>query len=171
MSMTYATDSRGAPIDSNSDGVYDRIDDKSGITNLGANPDNFPYIQYVYENTNGGQYGYGGARAEATFRINYDQNRIEIATDYTLDKVTIEYIADEALSSNPGIHVYCEEALRQYIYYKLIERKSDVSYNEKARARVEYYNELRRATSRLNSFSKEEALFTIRKNFRQSPKY
>ena len=171
MSMVYATDSNGNPVDSNNDGVYDRVDNKTGIANTGADSENYPYVQYVYEASEGGQYGYGGGRAEATFRINYDQNRIEIATDYTLDKVTIKYVADEALSSNPSIHVYCEEALRQYIYYKIIERKSDVPYNEKARARQEYYNELRRANARMNSFSKEEALFTIRKNFRQSPKY
>jgi hypothetical protein len=41
---------------------------------------------------------------------------------------------------------------------------------EKARARQEYYNEKRLANARLKSFTKEEALKTIRKNFKQSPK-
>jgi len=170
-SMKYVVDSNGNPIDSNNDGVNDREDDKTGIANLGSNAENYPYVQYVYENTDGRQYGYGGARAEAQFRLNYEQNRIEISTDYMLDTVTIEYIADEARSQNPSVHIYCEEALRQYVYYRLVERKSDVPYNEKARARQEYFNELRRANARMNSFSKDEALFTIRKNFRQSPKF
>ncbi len=58
-----------------------------------------------------------------------------------------------------------------YIYYKIIERKSSVPANEKARARQEYYNEYRKANARLKSVSKDEILRTIRKNFRQSPKY
>lgn len=171
MSMTYVTDINGNYIDSDNDGVYDREDDKAGVQSTGVNLETFPYRQYIYDTSEGGKYGYGGARSEATFRINYDQNRIEISTEYQLDEVTIEYIADEARSENPCIHVYCEEALRSYMYYRIIERKSDVPYNEKARARQEYFNETRRAKSRLNSFSKEEALFNIRKNFRQSPKY
>ena len=40
----------------------------------------------------------------------------------------------------------------------------------KQRARKEYYNELRKAKARLSSFTKEDALQVIRKNFKQSPK-
>ena len=69
------------------------------------------------------------------------------------------------------VNALAEEALRSYIYYKVIERKSSVPANEKSRARQEYYNERRKANSRISSFSKEDALHTIRKNFRQSPKY
>ena len=88
-----------------------------------------------------------------------------------MDEVVIEYVADEARSTDPMVHVYCEEALRCYIYYKLCERKTSVNAGEKARARTEYYNELRKAKARLNNFTKEEALKTIRKNFKQAPKY
>ena len=35
----------------------------------------------------------------------------------------MEYVADEARSTDPEVHVYAEEALRSYIYYKIIERK------------------------------------------------
>jgi len=57
------------------------------------------------------------------------------------------------------------------MYYKLIERKASVPAGEKARARSEYYNERRKANARLSTFTKEEALKTIRKNFMQAPKY
>jgi hypothetical protein len=67
--------------------------------------------------------------------------------------------------------VYAEEALRAYIYYKLVEKKSTVPANEKARARAEYYNERRLANARLSNFTKEEALKTIRKNFKLAPKF
>ena len=105
------------------------------------------------------------------YRVNLDQNRIEIDTDSGSSEVVLEYIADEARSTNPVIHVYAEEALRSYMYYKLCERKSTVPANEKARARQEYYNDRRLAKARLSNFSKEEALKTIRKNYLLAPKY
>ena len=86
------------------------------------------------------------------------------------DEYVIEYICDEARSENPTVHIYAEEALRAYMYYKIVERKASVPANEKARARSEYYNERRKANARIKAFSKEEALKTIRKNFKQSPK-
>ncbi len=58
-----------------------------------------------------------------------------------------------------------------YIYYRLIERKSNVPLSEKQRARAEYYNERRKASARLNTFTKEEALQVTRKNFKLSTKY
>ena len=88
-----------------------------------------------------------------------------------VSEIVIEYVADEARSKNPEVHVYLEEALMSYMYYKIIERRSSVPANEKARARQEYYNERRKANSRMKSFTKEEALKTIRKNFKQSPKF
>jgi hypothetical protein len=103
--------------------------------------------------------------------MNLDQDRIEVELHTSATEVVIEYVADEARSTDPEIHVYAEEALRSYIYYRLVERKSSVPANEKARARAEYYNERRKANARLSSFTKSEALKTIRKNFMQAPKF
>ena len=105
------------------------------------------------------------------FRINFEQSRIELSGTSGFEEVIIEYIADEARSANPSIHIYAENALRSYICYRLVERKSSVPMGEKMRARQEYYNERRIANARLKSFSKDEALKIIRKNFKQSPKY
>ena len=116
-------------------------------------------------------YGAGGGQRVGQYRINLDQNRIEIEVSGSTTELILEYISDEARSTNPVVHVYAEEALRSYVYYKLCERKSNVPANEKARARSEYYNERRKAKSRLSNFSKEEALKTIRKNFKLAPKY
>ena len=63
-----------------------------------------------------------------------DQNRIEIQTNDTFTDVVLEYIADEARSGDPEVHVYAEEALRNYMYYKIIERKSTVPANEKQKS-------------------------------------
>jgi hypothetical protein len=131
----------------------------------------FIYRNFVNSTTDGRLYGYGGGHYSGEYRINLGENRIELTLGTGTDTVYIEYIADEALAANPSVHVYAEQAIRAYIYYHLVERKSNVPAVEKARARQEYYNERRLANARLKSFSKEEALKTIRKNFVQSPKY
>lgn len=164
--------------DQDGDGLYEREDSKtstsggspvadSGITD-GMN--SYIFRNYIHGDDAGRLYGIGGGNYYGEFRVNLDQNRIELKTNSTLSELVIEYVADEARSANPRVHVYAEEALRAYIYYRIIERKSSVPANEKARARAEYYNERRRANSRMKSFTKEEALKTIRKNFKQAPK-
>jgi len=129
------------------------------------------FRNYLYENTLGALYGLGGGVGVGEYRLNLDQFRIELMTNSTVTEVVIEYISDEARSTNPLVHIYAEEALRCYMYYKLCERKRNVPANEKARARAEYYNERRKARARMNSISKDDILGMLRKNFKQAPKY
>tara|TARA_Y100000015_G_scaffold37466_1_gene39435 strand:- start:1142 stop:2308 length:1167 start_codon:yes stop_codon:yes gene_type:complete len=72
--------------------------------------------------------------------------------------------------SVPRVHKFCEEALRCYIYYKYIQRKRGIPANEKQMAKRAYYNEKRLARARMMNFSKETAMQTSRKAFKQSPK-
>lgn len=164
-----------------SDGlIYQFVENKNINLIAGRNKDVIPgysafdsevYRNYIANGSQGRLYGMGGGKGAGEYRLNFDQNRIELSTNVGADTIAIEYIADEALADNPSVHKFAEEALRTYIYYKLIERKSNVPAGEKARARQEYYNERRKANARMKSFSKNDALAMIRKNFRQSPKY
>ena len=164
-------------IDSDADGVFDRVDSKSSTGGSPASSDDVTqgFNSYLFRNyvsgASNGLYGIGGGHLHGSFRLNLDQNRIELESNDNISEVVIEYVADEARSKNPSVHVYAEEALMSYVYYKIIERKASVPANEKARARQEYYNERRKANARIKSFSKDEALKTIRKNFKQSPKF
>jgi hypothetical protein len=151
-----------------------RTDSKSSTTgNDGDSGSEYPYVfeNYLYQGGLGRLYGVGGGNLAGGYRINLDQNRIEIDTNSGQSQVVMEYIADEARSDDPEVHVYAEEALRSYMYYRIVERKSTVPAAEKSRARQEYYNERRKANARMSNFTKEEALKTIRKNFKQAPKY
>ena len=171
-SLTSVFNNGPLPIEANE--VADRVDDKTltAGTDSGSNDyDVYVFDNYLYQGGLGRLYGLGGGQVRGQYRINLDQNRIEVDTSTDFSEVVLEYIADEARSSNPIIHVYAEEALRTYMYYKLIERKSTVPMNEKQRARAEYYNERRKAKARLSNFSKEEALRITRKNFKLAPKY
>jgi hypothetical protein len=133
--------------------------------------ESYVYRDYISNTSNGRLYGLGGGKGLGEYRINFEQNRIELSTNSAVSKVLIEYVGDEARATDPVVHVFAEEALRMYMYYKIIERKSNVPANEKARARQEYYNERRKANARMKSFGKQDALAMLRKNFRQSPKY
>lgn len=170
-------DSAAGPLDIEENIIIDRQDSKTPTTGTTGEVDvvdgfdSYIFRNYIYENSLGRLYGFGGGQMEGDYRINLDQNRIELEVNSAVTEVVLEYVADEARSTNPVIHVYAEEALRSYIYYKLCERKSNVPANEKARARAEYYNERRKAKARLSNFTKEEAFRTIRKNYKQSPKY
>jgi hypothetical protein len=177
MSQKYS-ESGGYYYDSDGDGLYDREDSKSATasgspsvdSSISEGMNSYLFRNFVYDNSHGTLYGSGGGKYFGEFRVNLDQNRIEIQSNSSIGEVVIEYVADEARATNPRIHIYAEEALRSYIYYKLIERKAAVPANEKARARQEYYNERRKANARMKSFTKEELLKTIRKNSKQAPK-
>lgn len=175
---TLNSDSESGPLGETDGGnpdntIADTVSDRSATTGISSGEDfeYFVFENYLYQGGMGRVYGAGGSHLRGEYRINYDEARIEIDTESGSSEVILEYVSDEARSTNPIIHVYAEEALRAYMYYKLIERKSNVPLAEKARARQEYYNERRKAKARVTNFSKSEALKTIRKNFRPAPKY
>ena len=169
---TRFDDFNAGPLNIAANQIGDRVDAKSATSNDSTNDyDYYIFENYIFQGGIGRMYGLGGGNLQGEYRLNLDQNRIEVDTDSDFSELVLEYIADEARSSNPTIHVYAEEALRSYVYYKLCERKSTVPANEKARARAEYYNERRKAKARLSNFTKDEALKTIRQNFRLTPKY
>jgi hypothetical protein len=174
VSPTSRTTFNAGPLDIKANEIVNIEESKTATeTNLSTMDDFYEFIfeNYLYEGGVGRLYGIGGGHGIGEYRINLDQNRIEISANSNVSEIVMEYIGDEARSSNPSVHVYAEEALRAYIYYKLVEKKSTVPANEKARARAEYYNERRLANARLSNFTKEEALKTIRKNFKLSPKF
>ena len=171
---TDKSDSDEGPLDIDDNLILNREDNKGSTTGSSTAADEYDFYifeNYAYQGGLGRLYGTGGGHAQGEYRLNLDQNRLEVDTASGVSEVVLEYVSDEARSTNPVIHVYAEEALRSYLYYKLCERKSTVPANEKARARSEYYNERRKAKARLSNFSKTEALKTIRKNFKLAPKY
>jgi len=163
------------PLDIPANSIRNRIDDVTDTDGTsGSNDvdyDFYVFQNYLYQGGLGRLYGSGGGHLRGYYRVNLEQNRIELDTSSDVTEVVLEYVADEARQTYPVVHVYAEEALRCYMYYKLCERKSTVPQGEKARARQEYYNERRKAKARMSNFTKEEALKTIRQNFRQSPKH
>jgi hypothetical protein len=162
----------GEPFDLDGNGLFEREDDKTPTLSspFVDSVDPLLFQNFIHNGISHTLYGYSGGKYRAEFRINLDQNRIELSTNHGVNEVVIEYVADEALSSNPMIHAYAVDALNHYVYYRMIERKRSVPANEKARARQEYFNERRIANARLKSFTKSELVRISRKNFKMTPK-
>ena len=77
------------------------------------------YSDFIYRNFLGAEgriYGYGGGKYNGEYRINLEENRIELTLGTSVTSVYMEYIADEARATNPSVHVYAEQAIRAYIY-------------------------------------------------------
>lgn len=161
--QTY-TASGGTLVDSDSDGVYDRTDAKEAPDTTLVQEDYYYSAGRPISIYGGGMYGRGGAQRDGYFRINLEQNRIEISTPYNFAFVDIEYIADAALASGTVVHPYCVEALDSYIYNSLIKRSTEAPSNEKIRANREWLSNLKIANSRMKGFSKQEFLDMIRHN-------
>ena len=169
----YKLNSAGNPYDGDGDGLFDREASKTQTIQVNSNTSDeaLAFNNYSYNNQTTTLYGRGGGRLKGAYRMNYENNRIEIDSSITATEAVIEYVADEARSSCPSVHIGLEEALRNYIYWKVILRRNTVPQSEKARARNEYFNEMRRAHRRVKPFLLDQAYRILRKNFKMSAKY
>ena len=118
-------------------------------------------------------YGLGGGNnIYGFYKIDKEANQIVLSSDFSGTHIVIEYISDGSTEDGEyQIHVFAEEALRSYIWWKHLQRKRNVNANEKMMARKDWYNEKRISTARFSSFNKEEALQASRKHNKQSPKF
>ena len=114
----------------------------------------------------------GSHNTHGYYRICKEKNQIEVSSNFnTGSELVLEYISDGSTDDGSyELHIYAEEALRAYIWWKYIQRKRNTSGQDRELARRDWYNEKRLAIARFNTFNKEEALNASRKNFRQSPR-
>jgi len=105
------------------------------------------------------------------FSSNHDGTQSSGDTNSKTLTGPMELVQLGVAGSRPMVHKFCEEALRCYIYYKYVQRKRGIPANEKQMAKRAFFNEKRLARARMMSFSKETALQTSRKAFKQSPKF
>jgi len=118
----------------------------------------------------------GGQNINGYYSAKIDKSGVVwqmVFTEIAAGKILyLEYISDgRAEGGQTVVHPYAEEALTAYVYWKSIQRRRSATQVEKAAARAEWFNEKRQARSRFGSFTKEEAMQSIRKGFKQSPKF
>ena len=136
--------------------------------------DYFVFRNYLLDGSLGSIYGIGGGNnSNGYYTEDRKNNRFLFHGDSKGSVIVLEYISDgssDEINSEINVDPYLEEALMSFIYWRSIQRKRGIPQYEKESARREYYNEKRLAVARLNKFTKEEALQTTRKAFKQSPK-
>lgn len=169
-------------------GQLDDIDlqaSQGGVTGVS----NTYTIQWIDEYRNGenmgGIYGLGGGQnRHGYYRFDMESNTIQFDAGFAEAKIVLEYISDgisrltdnnpnypETKANDTQIHVFAEEALRAYMFWKGIQRKRNIPANMKEQARRDWFNEKRIAKSRMKNFTKDEAMQAGNKNSYQAPKF
>jgi hypothetical protein len=93
-----------------------------------------------------------------SYRIDKNRGIMQFSSDVDGRIIVLEYISDglfQRTDSEIRFHKFTEEAVYDYVYFKLIERRKNVSANEKERARRSYFNNLRKAKRRLTPLDYE----------------
>jgi hypothetical protein len=97
-----------------------------------------------------------------SFRLDKENGTIHFTSDAEGKSIVLEYISDGLAKACDGgeikVHKFTEESLINFIYYSLIKQRRNVPYNEKKRARDEYFNSRRISKRRLNTLRKEELI-------------
>ena len=120
----------------------------------------------------GGWYGVGGGYRNGYYRIDREKHQIALSSELSGESIVLEYISDGSnINGDMKINVLAEEALRAYIYWKLVQRRSGIPLGEKENARRDWYNEKRLARARIVNFTPDQAWRISRKQVKQSPKF
>lgn len=94
-----------------------------------------------------------------SYKVDKDRGVIQFSSTVSGRTIVLEYISDglfQREDSDIRIHKFAEEAAYNFIYWKLISKKRNVPYNEKMRARQEFYNSRRVAKRRITPIRFEE---------------
>ena len=94
-----------------------------------------------------------------SYRINKEQGVIQFSSEATGRTIVLEYISDglyQRQDSEIKIHKFAENAVYDYIYWKLIRMRRSVNGNEKETARREWFNSKRIAKRRINPIRIED---------------
>lgn len=135
-----------------------------------ATPDSDNYTSYSFcdsgfaPNADMSQYFKNGK-----YKIDKSRGVISFGSNVQGKLIVLEYISDGLYTGCEGrpeneirIHKFAESAIIDFIYYQLIKNRRNVPYNEKMRARKEYYNSRRIAKRRINTIRKDELLQVFR---------
>lgn len=137
----------------------------STVSDDELNPTYFEYVQ---------EFGLGGGNnTNGYYRVDLENSTIQFTSDMSGKNIILEYISNSPIHSKENavvVHEFSADAMRSYIFWKSIQRKRNYPSPDKQEAKAEYYNNKRLARARLLSFTKQEALQTTRKAFKQAPK-
>jgi len=102
--------------------------------------------------------------ANGSYKVDKDRGLIVFSSETFGKEIVLEYISDgmyindTKTEADIGVHKFAETALMDYIHHALIKNRRNVPFNEKMRARKEFYNSRRIAKRRISTIRKDELL-------------
>jgi len=129
-------------------------------------PNSDTYSSYVF--CNGGfapNANMSNVYANGKYKVDKGRGVISFGSNVEGRFIVLEYISDGLFTGCEGraeadirVHKFAESALIDYIHYQLVKNRRNVPYNEKLRARKEYYNSRRVSKMRINPLRKAELI-------------
>lgn len=102
------------------------------------------------------------------YKVDKNAGVIYFSSDAFGKKIVLEYISDGLYKGcsiedeeKVRIHKLAEQALLDFIHHELIKNRAHVPYNEKIRARKEWFNSKSRARRRLKGLRKSELIHSM----------
>ena len=88
------------------------------------------------------------------------------------DKIYLEYLAHpEVAGGQHHVHEYALEAVQAFMHWRNIRYNRTYNQNDKMAAKKDFLDEKDKTRRRFQSFTIDEAVQTIRKSYKQSPKF
>jgi len=103
------------------------------------------------------------------YKIDKELGIIHFGAGMDADTILLEYISDgvtDLPEAKIKVHKFAYEAIDNYIYWKLIERRRNVPFNESIRAEKEYKKSKLKARRRLNTLREDEIMQIIKGQYR-----
>lgn len=98
-----------------------------------------------------------------TYWFDIEDGRVYIDAAYAMELIVLDYVTDGLgdVIGNIRVHKFSEDAIYQYIKWKIVSGKRDMPMNEKTLAKREYVISKKKAKHRLSKISPEEIRQTI----------
>jgi hypothetical protein len=136
------------------------------------------YLANHYRNGEnfGAYFNAGGHNDIGGYKIDYNTNRIKLVglriEGNAARSVVLEYIADIVSQDNDfQVHPFLVETIKNWIYWKWIQRDRNFGLGEKQLAENSYNKARKWALHRYSSMTMQEALDSVRKNNSAIPKF
>jgi len=120
----------------------------------------------------GGYYGAGGRSTAGEYKINLENNRIELSSVLLSNQIILEYLGQKTpINGEFRVHPYLAEPVKDFIEFKVHQRKRGTSSGEKERLRRQWIDSMLQAKVDMWGEGLDDIVQATRKNFNQSPNF
>ena len=122
-------------------------------------------ISEILENQANFNKNFSNVYRNGAFVINKEDGVIQFSSSISYKEIVLEYFSDGVTDIEDGsvkVHKFAEQALYDYVYWRLISRKTGVPFIEKDRAKKEFGISQQKMRRRINSLSVADLLQAFR---------